>query len=200
MKAQNINAFASSAMTSSKIEILERFDILPMEIRSGLDNGTLKLTDAAIYSAKALGNATTKELMEASDTQKEGLTNVNNRKLEAGRYFCPLYIRVLGATIEGSDAIDEKAIAAAKFDVLPDFALNGELEIQVSGKTAFARNSCHIFDKDAQSGYKGIYKIDNTFCIAPQSEIVPTLRLNSNADTSRLVVRFELIGAMIIPA
>ncbi len=200
MLAIKNNPNASSKLTTSKIEILERFDNLPQEVRQGLDSGTLKLADTVFYSTKALGGATTKELMEASDTQKEGFTNMNNRKLEAGRYFLPLYIRLLGATIEGTDAITDKEIANAEFKVLPASILNGEMEIQVSGKTAFSRNSCHIFDKDASDEYKGAYQVENTFCIAPQSEIVPNLRLNTNVDTSRLVVRFEMMGAMIIPA
>ncbi len=200
MLAIKNNPNAASKLTTSKIEILERFENLPQEVRQGLDNGTLKLADTIFYSAKALGGATTKELMEASDTQKEGVTNMNNRKLEAGRYFLPLTIRLLGAAIEGTDAITDKDIALADFKVLPAGVLNGELEIQVSGKTAFSRNSCHIFDKEAYDEFKGAYQIENTFCIAPQSEIVPNLRLNSNVDTTRLVVRFEMMGAMIIPA
>ena len=196
------DSLASSKMSTSKIEFLEKFNMLPPEVRAGLDAGTLKLVDHVLYSTKLLGGSTSKELMEASDDKKEGITNVNGRKMEALQYFCVKGIRLSGAVVSGSDAITEATIANQKFGKLSDGVMNGELEILVSGKTAFPRNSCGAFSAD-ENGYNGLssyYELDCPFMIAPQSEIVPTLRVNSNVVTTREVVRIELIGTKIIPA
>ena len=200
MQAYVNDSLASSKMSTSKIEFLEKFSLLPSDVQAGLNNGTLKLVDCALYSTKALGGSTSKELMEASDDKKEGITNVNGRKMEALQYFLVKGIRLTGTVISGSDAITESVIANAQFGKLSEGVFNGELEVLVSGKTAFPRNSCRVFETAPYTGMNAYYELDCPFMIAPQSEIVPTLRVNSNVETAREVVRIELIGTKIIPA
>ena len=194
-----MNPFAQTKLSTSKMEMNEMMALLPSEIREGLASGNLKLVDAVIYSSKALDNATSKELMAASDNQREGITNLNNRKLEALQYFMLKGIRLRTATIEGSDAITEQNIAEADYSKAIDAKVaNGELEILVSGKTAFPRNSCGVFQTNevALSGY---HELDCPRLIAPQSEIVPTLRTYGSTG-GRVVARIELHGCKIIPA
>ena len=80
--------FTGTKINSFKNELLMAIQDpkVPAEIRQAVMKGDLKIVDAAIYSAKVL-DKTSKELMVASDNKKEGLTNINNRKLEATNYF-----------------------------------------------------------------------------------------------------------------
>lgn len=195
-----MNPFAQTKLSTSKLEMKEMMAALPVEIREGLSNGSLKMVDAVIYSSKALDNATSKELMAASDNQKEGITNLNNRKLEALQYFMLKGIRLRTAKIEGSEAITEQNIAEADYSAAIDAKVaNGELEILVSGKTAFPRNSCGVFQTNNSVALAGYYELDCPRLIAPQSEIVPTLRVFGSTG-GRVVARIELYGCKIIPA
>lgn len=195
-----MNPFTQTKLSTSKLEMNEMKALLPLEIREGLENGTLKMVDAVIYSSKALDNATSKELMAASDNQKEGITNLNNRKLEAVQYFMLKGIRLRSASISGEAAITEQNIAEADFskEIDPKVA-NGELEILVSGKTAFPRNSCSVFQTNNSVALAGYHELDCPRLIAPQSEIVPTLRTYGSTG-GRVVVHIELFGCKIIPA
>lgn len=196
------NALAGTKISTSRLEFLEKMGDIPAEIVNGLRDGSLKFVDFVAYSAKNLAGATTKELMEAADNQKEGICNVNNRKMEAIQYFCVKGIRLQSAVISGTDAITDTTIATAAFTTPSAGVLNGDLEIAVAGKPAFPRCSCGIFSKSdsAKEGLKGYYELDNAFVVAPLSEIVPTLRLNSGATTTREVVRIELYGTKIVSA
>ena len=197
-----MNALAQSKISTSQMDFWEKFDLLPADIQKGLAEKTLKVVNFVAYSSKNLAGATTKELMEASDTQKEGITNVNNRKMEAIQYFLVKGVRLTSAVIAGEAAIEESTIATASFTTPSANVLNGDLDILVSGKTALPRVSCQVFSKNsaATEGLTGYYELDCPFMVAPLSDIVPTLRLNSNATTTREVVRFELFGCKIIPA
>lgn len=189
MQGTNINL--------SESELRSRISQLPSNVQEGLRNGSLKIVDSIIYSTKVLDSGS-KELMSAADNKVEGITNINNRKLEALNYFLLDSIRLQTATVNGSSDAD---LAKASFDEPADFVANGELEILVAGKTAFPRNSCQIF-KGSANDPAGLYKLNCKRLFAPQSEIVPTLRVLSSSIPSETTtaVRVELIGAMIIPA
>lgn len=196
------DALAQSTLETAKMAFFEKFDLLPDDVKQGLLNGSLKVVNFVAYSAKNLAGATYKELMEASDNMLESITNVNNRKMEALQYFLVKGIRLQSAVIAGESAITETTIATAAFTTPSANVVNGEIEILISGKTALPRISCEVFTKSdaAGNGLKGYYELDCPFMIAPLSDIVPTLRLNSNATTTREVVRFEMYGCKIIPA
>lgn len=192
------NPFVGTKIASAKLEMEAAMSILPADVQAGLNAGTLKMVDAIIYSAKALNADTTIELMEASDNKKEGITNLNNRKLEALNYFLLKGIRLQTATVSGSDPITDAVIAAQNYDGIVPAVANGELEIIISGKTAYPRNSNKVFDTNFTS-VKGLYTLECPRVVAPQSEIVPTLRLNASTG-GRVVTRIELLGVKIIPA
>lgn len=209
------NPFSQTKISTSKLDMMEYIGSLPNDIQAGLQSGSLKLVDSIIYSSKFLGGSTTKELMLSSDNQKEGVTNLNNRKLEALQYFVLSGIRLLSANVaeEAADGVqavedvtDINAVAGLEFGEINKHVANGELEILVSGKTAYPRNSNQVFvgNFDVMPGY---YELANPRLIAPQSEIVPTLRLNESyaaklkaEGIDDVAVRIELIGTRIIPA
>lgn len=203
MLANRFNQNASTKNSTSRIEFLEKFDKLPSEVQMAIDGGSLKLTDEIVYSVKNLAGSTQKELMEASDTQSVGVTNINNRKLEALRYLLVKKIRLVAVDITTGD-VDDAAIANAKFTKPNDAILNGEIEVTISGKVALPRMSCRVFEKDATAtdGLSCTYDLDNPFLICPMSEITPTLRIpnSSSAAVAKTVVRIEFIGTMVIPA
>jgi len=140
--------------------------------------------------------------MEASDTTQAGITNVNNRKLEPLNYMVVTGIRLLSKTISPASAGNptDAEIAAAALDTAAVGILNGELDILVAGKTALPRTSCRIFGNTDSHEGKGYYQLESPFVIAPQAEIVPTLRVNAAVSSGNEVVRIELLGARIINA
>lgn len=197
-----MNPLAETKIAIARSVMDEYISKLPVEIQGALKNGSLKIVDSVIYDQKYLANDTTKELMEASDTTQAGITNVNNRKLEPLNYMVVTGIRLLSKTIAPASAGNptDAEIAAAALDTAAVGILNGELDILVAGKTALPRTSCRIFGNTDSHEGKGYYQLESPFVIAPQAEIVPTLRVNAAVSSGNEVVRIELIGARIINA
>lgn len=197
-----MNPLAETKIAIARSVMEEYIPKLPVEIQGALKNGSLKIVDSVIYDQKYLANDTTKELMEASDTTQAGITNVNNRKLEPLNYMAVTGIRLLSKTISPASAGNptDAEIAAAALDTAAVGILNGELDILVAGKTALPRTSCRIFGNTDSHEGKGYYQLESPFVIAPQAEIVPTLRVNAAVSSGNEVVRIELIGARIINA
>jgi len=197
-----MNPLAETKIAIARSVMDEYISKLPVEIQGALKNGSLKIVDSVIYDQKYLANDTTKELMEASDTTQAGITNVNNRKLEPLNYMVVTGIRLLSKTISPASAGNptDAEIAAAALDTAAVGILNGELDILVAGKTALPRTSCRIFGNTDSHEGKGYYQLESPFVIAPQAEIVPTLRVNAAVSSGNEVVRIELIGARIINA
>ena len=197
-----MNPLAETKIAIARSVMDEYISKLPVEIQGALKNGSLKIVDSVIYDQKYLANDTTKELMEASDTTQAGITNVNNRKLEPLNYMVVTGIRLLSKTITPASAGNptDAEIAAAALDTAAVGILNGELDILVAGKTALPRTSCRIFGNTDSHEGKGYYQLESPFVIAPQAEIVPTLRVNAAVSSGNEVVRIELIGARIINA
>lgn len=197
-----MNPLAETKIAIARSVMEEYISKLPVEIQGALKNGSLKIVDSVIYDQKYLANDTTKELMEASDTTQAGITNINNRKLEPLNYMVVTGIRLLSKTISPASAGNptDAEIAAAALDTAAVGILNGELDILVAGKTALPRTSCRIFGNTDSHEGKGYYQLESPFVIAPQAEIVPTLRVNAAVSSGNEVVRIELIGARIINA
>lgn len=193
------NPFSNTKLATSKSDFLDVVNVLPEGYRELVKQGAVRLVDRSFYSVKALGNSTTKELMAASDTQKVGITNVNNRKMEASQYFLLKGIRIQTAKIAGTDEITDAKLAAADFtgDLNTDVA-NGDLEISVAGKTAFPRNAVSMFE--TTENVKGYIELDCPRLIAPQSEIIPVLHLAKAAGDGRVAVRITLVGTAMISA
>ena len=197
-----MNPLAETKIAIARSVMDEYITKLPVEIQGALKNESLKIVDSVIYDQKYLANDTTKELMEASDTTQAGITNINNRKLEPLNYMVVTGIRLLSKTISPASAGNptDAEIAAAALDTAAVGILNGELDILVAGKTALPRTSCRIFGNTDSHEGKGYYQLESPFVIAPQAEIVPTLRVNAAVSSGNEVVRIELLGARIINA
>lgn len=197
-----MNPLAETKIAIARSVMDEYISKLPVEIQGALKDRSLKIVDSVIYDQKYLANDTTKELMEASDTTQAGITNINNRKLEPLNYMVVTGIRLLSKTISPASAGNptDAEIAAAALDTAAVGILNGELDILVAGKTALPRTSCRIFGNTDSHEGKGYYQLESPFVIAPQAEIVPTLRVNAAVSSGNEVVRIELIGARIINA
>lgn len=168
--------------------------LLPAQVAKALDNGTLRIVDTILYSAKPLNSDTTIELMKASDTQVAGITNVNNRKLEANNYMVVTGLRLMTAQVTGTG---EAALAAADFSgVLDAQVANGELELKVAGKTIMPRNSNRRFVTGTSARWNNYFALDCPKLIVPQAEIQPILYLN--AATTGVAARIELHGVRTI--
>lgn len=194
------NVFAGTTISTSRSEFMSRLNLVS-GLEASLNAREKKIADAVIYGTKVMGGSSSKEIFEAKDTTRDSITNLNNAKLEASQYFLLEKIRVLSASVEDET---DASLAGAQFDIPADAILNGEIEIEVSGKTCLPRTSCRIFDKTGEStdGLAGCYKLANPVLIAPQSLINCTIRVNSAvAETLKNeAVRVELIGSKIIPA
>ena len=142
--------------------------------------------------------------MQSSDTQLENVTNLNNRKLEAGQYMLLTGIRLLAASVSGEISPSQTAgyAATAYFNDVGNFSFlaNSELDIVVAGKTLFPRNSCQMFRRYANdnNGF-GYYRLACPKLIVPQAEIIPTLRMNAAAaGQADYLVRLELCGVKTV--
>lgn len=193
--------FENSKDITAKGWLLSKLGEMPIEVQKAYADKRLKIVDSVIYSQKCMAGAVTIDLMENSDTASAGVTNLNNRKMEALNYFCVTGVRLLSKTVTpSSSAITQAEINSAALDLPTAFLANGELEIQVGGKVAFPRNSCRCFSAENDKEGKGYMALESPFIITPQTEIVPTLRVATGATTTNEVVRIELIGARMINA
>jgi hypothetical protein len=188
--------FANTKIAGGKAQFFAAGSVLPVEIKEALNARQLTLVDSVLYSARFLKSDTTIELMQASDTQREGITNVNNRKLEASQYMLLNGIRLQAKTLTEET---ETALTDADFASVPLLGViaNGELDIVVAGKNLFPRNSCQIFNSGTNQQLNGYFALDCPKLIVPQAEIVPTLRLN-HAAAANTAVRLELHGVKTV--
>lgn len=198
------NPFIGTTISGGRNEFLSVMHLLPQEVQAALKNGGLTLVDQALYSVKRTSFASTVELMQSSDTQLENVTNLNNRKLEAGQYMLLTGIRLIATSISGeiSSAQLNSYAATAQFSELGsyNFLANSELDIVVAGKTLFPRNSCQLFRRynNSNNSY-GFYKLTCPKLIVPQAEIIPTLRMNAAASgQADYLVRIELCGVKTV--
>lgn len=168
--------------------------LLPPEVQTALANNVLRIVDTVLYATKPLNSDTTIELMKASDTQVAGITNVNNRKLEANNYMVVTGLRLQTATVTTAT---DAALAAADFSgALNPQVANGELELKVAGKTIMPRNSNRRFVTGTSARWNNYFPLDCPKLIVPQAEIQPILYLN--AATTNIAARIELHGVRTI--
>lgn len=153
---------------TGKAEFQNRMGMLPEDIQRSLTSGDLQIVDHQFYTIKKINTNSNAELMVNSDVAVVGLTNMNQRKLEANRFFLLTGIQLLSGV-----GADEKAVA---YDKAVANILNGEFELAIGDKIIVPRMSCSAFDSgnrtDIPTGY---YKLDNPKMIASQTEIKPEL-------------------------
>jgi hypothetical protein len=161
-------------------EFEKRLSFLPASVRRGLAHKRLKIVDAHWYVARSIENLSMDELFKNADTKAPGVTNVNNRKLEAMNWFL-----LTGITLLSGLGADAKAVA---YGIVTDQIANGELKLEVGSRTLLPSFSCRLFDTTNKKNVrKGYFKLDNPKFITPQSEIVAELRLSAAAPATTCV-------------
>ena len=182
--------------TTTRDLFIEYGQNLPEAIKKACNDGTAFLADSNIFTCRSLSTATTIELFQASDKIKDGICNFNDRKLDTGNYMLLLGMRLQTAVV--AEVTDEN-IAKADYTAKLDSAVaNGDLELRVASKVVIPRTSCQVFTGTTRASLlKGYYALECPYMIAPDAQIVPTLRLGTPA-TDKTVVRFELHGARLI--
>jgi hypothetical protein len=167
-RRMNSRSVVPTRNLTGKAEFENRMGMLPLEIQQALRKGDLQLCDYLIYTAKKIGTASNAELMVNSDVAVAGLANINNRKLEANRYFLLTGIQILS----GASA-DPKT---AEYALPEPNILNGEFELNVGDKTIIPRMSMSAFDTGSRTDVpEGFYKLDNPKMIPPLTEIKPEI-------------------------
>jgi len=152
---------------SAKAEFEKRIKNLPKGIQNAIMQGRLQVVDYKIYNVKPVGGQSNKELWESQDVKVYGMTNVNNRMLEANKWFLMTGIQILS----GVNA-NPKAAVFSTSDVN---ILNGEFELMVGSSILIPRISCKVYDTRGKSdSFIGFYKVTPQW-IAPQTEIKPQL-------------------------
>ena len=157
------NPFIGTWFTRGKSEFEARMGKIDKAVADALINGVLHTVDYSMYATRYLGAETTVELMQSSDTKKVGITNVNNRKLEASTYAYLTGMQLLEATVSGSS---EEDIAG------------GELEIKQGDKILYPRSSNEVFRKNGgDKELMGYHAFDCAKIFIPMTDIIPTLYL-----------------------
>lgn len=197
-------SFVGTQLGTSRSEFIAKLPQISAKgqnLEAQIDNEEKKFADFSIYSVKCMGGASSKEMFEAKDTMQDSITNLNGAKLEAGQMFLCSKVRLLSASVE-SDTVAN--LANADFDIANTAILNGEIEIEVGGKTCLPRTSCRVFDKmgGVVDGLAGCFKLDNPILINAQTMINATIRVNSQiaSTLANEAVRLELIGTKVISA
>ena len=148
---------------------------LPAEIQKAVREGQLQIVDEIYYVRRSIAGLSDKELMEAADTKTVGITNVNNRKLEANKWALLCGIQLMsgkGSSVENTGyGIADKRI------------LNGEFELEVGSTVIVPNLSATVFGTgnrtDILAGYWS--EFDPQF-IVPNTEIKPRLKLSAPAE------------------
>lgn len=187
------NPFVGTRIASAKAEFEARLRAIDPNLVAAIKSGSVHTVDCEIYVVRHLASDTTIELMQASDNKKVGITNINNRHLEASTYMLVTGIVMLSKTDSTNLATANEAnMAAAAYDVIPSTIANGELEIKTGDKVWYPRNSCECFITTGSDGRRGYRALECPKIIAPLTDIIPTLYLP--AAVANTAVKFSLIG------
>ena len=99
-----------TTLSTAKQEFEARAKYIEQNLYNALQKGTVQSVDFDIYATRALQQDTTIELMQSADSKKVGITNINDRKLEANTYAFVTGIQILMAEVgENTEASLAKA-------------------------------------------------------------------------------------------
>ena len=163
-----------TTLSTAKQEFEARAKYIEQNLYNALQKGTVQSVDFDIYATRALQQDTTIELMQSADSKKVGITNINDRKLEANTYAFVTGIQILMAKVT---ATDEKSLAAADYGVIDALMANGELELKNGDKILIPRSSMSRFrtTSNAANGLVGYVKLECPKFLLPLTDITPTL-------------------------
>jgi hypothetical protein len=187
------NPFVGTRISSAKAEFEARLRAIDPNLVKAIKSGTVHTVDCEIYTVRHLASDTTIELMQSADNKKVGITNINNRHLEASTYMLVTGIVLLSKTDSTNLATANEAnMAAAAYDVIPSTIANGELEVKVGDKVLYPRNSNERFITTSSDGRRGYVALECPKLIQPLTDIIPTLYLP--AAVANTAVKFILVG------
>ncbi|TSE10333.1 hypothetical protein [Aquimarina algiphila] len=144
---------------------LERVHKLPRQLQQDLIRGKAQISDAPYYATNEL-KGTRSELIKLSTSEKLGMTNIDNGKLNKDRFLTLSGIRLL---------FDKESIEGCFTDPFPADLLNGEWELELNGQKVFEKQPIRKFF-DGFYGYNttkpfGLYILNNPKIINPQTPI-----------------------------
>jgi len=172
-----------------------RAHMLPEAIRTSLASGALKVVNKAYYRIIEF-NGKQNDLMQNADSKVPGITNINSRKLEVNEYFLLTSI-ILQCGTKANDTDDP---CITEFGRPCREVLNGEFSLKNGDKIIIPPSSARIFDTFQKNDVvMGEWSLDNPKFIAPQTEIIPELKLPENAPEN-LVIKFILVGGGLCKA
>lgn len=165
-----------TTISTAKQEFEARSKYIEANLYKALQNGTIQSVDFDIYATRHLESDTTIELMQSSDSKKVGITNVNDRKLEANTYAFITGIQILEASVSENN---ESSLMAADYGVIDEVVANGEIELKNGDKILIPRSSMQRFRTTGQGadGLNGYVKLECPKFILPLTDITPTLYL-----------------------
>ncbi|WP_062053781.1 hypothetical protein [Aquimarina longa] len=144
---------------------LDRVHKLPRQLQQDLIRGKAQISDAPYYATNEL-KGTRSELIKLSTSEKLGMTNIDNGKLNKDRFLTLSGIRLL---------FDKDSIEGRFTDTFPADLLNGEWELELNGQKVFEKQPIRKFF-DGFFGYNttkpfGLYVLNNPKIINPQTPI-----------------------------
>lgn len=169
------NQFVGTWFAKGKSEFEARMNRIDKAVAEAMINGILHTVDFSMYATRYLGADTTVELMQSADTKKVGITNVNNRKLEASTYAYFTGMQLMEASVSGNT---EDALRSGDYGKIDEVVAGGELEIKQGDKILYPRSSNEAFRKvDGKCGLTGYVAFDCAKIFIPMTDIIPTLYL-----------------------
>jgi hypothetical protein len=179
-------------IATSRQELEQRFSQLPAEIRDGLMNQRLQLSDTRFYIVKDISLKNSIDVFQGTDQKGVGLGNIANQKLEKDNWF------IVSAIIMRY-AVSATGGATADFTHIVPIIRNGEFELEAGGKKIVSLTDNTCFDTRERTNIPiGLYKIESTKIIAPQVEIKMPVKF-TGASLANTFLRVGFIGTSVIP-
>lgn len=183
-----------TTLSTAKQEFEARAKYIEQNLYNALQKGTVQSVDFDIYATRALQQDTTIELMQSADSKKVGITNINDRKLEANTYAFVTGIQILMAEV-GENT--EASLAKANYGQIDELMANGELELKNGDKILIPRSSMSRFRTTTTpaNGLIGYVKLECPKFLLPLTDITPTLYLPAAYPQNKnIAVRIVLHG------
>ncbi len=172
----HILAYGTSIATA-KQEMEARLSAIEPNLANAVRSGAVHTVDFEMYTNRHLKSDTTIDLMQSSDTKKVGITNVNNRKLEANTYALVTGIQLLSTNVQELADSDDAVSTAAYGQISQPEIINGEFELKSGDKVLVPRTSCQAF-VNPNSDRPGYVKLQCPKLLPPLTDITPTLYLS----------------------
>lgn len=185
--AQQVKALRKLAQPSqvnasrrSRQEFEKHIPQLPVHIREGLHKGTIRMSDATIYSIKPVNSKTIK-MFEPQDTKEVGVRNISNAKLPKNTVLVVSGIYLLAGVNMAPE--NPEAFKTINFSSVGKVAAisNGEFslksnKIQIIPENQSIRRFITDNDMTVPLGY---YKLDNPRLIRDEELIEFTVELGT---------------------